>query len=330
MPPFQVSAIMEKPTTRRAVGGSFETQGTVDLAEFSPSENSSSLIAYGGNLRVSLGSCVFKEEDRDIPTFNYQHIRDFHLGAKVRSIAWNPALFLDRVFKHLLCVAGDDNKLRVCSSDLRGADTIKVVSGHKGFINDVSFESTEGSVVASVGDDCRCRLWSEEFSQQTEFTLQSPGMSVSFNPLEPNKLMVAEKGGKIRFYDMIAEKPFMSLETGGGSLLSADWSRCNPSRVGAVVGGEWMIWDITRSSYPQDKDQAHPQIGRVFRWSKASPDLFATLGGPQHQAKIFHLGHHQIPICETLPVTGSLSWHAFLPICAVAMDTQVKLMFAET
>lgn len=38
----------------------------------------------------------------------------------------------------------------------------------------------------------------------------------------------------------------------------------------------------------------------------------------------------QIPICETLPVTGSLSWHAFLPICAVAMDTQVKLMFAET
>lgn len=51
---------MEKPTTRRAVGGSFETQGTVDLAEFSPSENSSSLIAYGGNLRVSLGSCVFK------------------------------------------------------------------------------------------------------------------------------------------------------------------------------------------------------------------------------------------------------------------------------
>lgn len=61
--------------------------------------------------------------------------------------------------------------------------------------------------------------------------------------------MVAEKGGKIRFYDMIAEKPFMSLETGGGSLLSADWSRCNPSRVGAVVGGEWMIWDITRSRY---------------------------------------------------------------------------------
>lgn len=38
----------------------------------------------------------------------------------------------------------------------------------------------------------------------------------------------------------------------------------------------------------------------------------------------------QMPICETIPVTGSLSWHAFLPVCAVAMDTKVKVMFAET
>lgn len=313
------------------MSGSFETEGTVDLTEFSPCEGSSSLIAYCGNLRVSLGSCIFKEEDRDLPSFEYQHIRDFHLGVKVRSIAWSPSSIVDQGLQTSvqLCVAGDDNKLRLCSSDLRGTDSIQVLSGHRDFINDVCFESTEGNIIASVGDDCCCRLWGDDLSQKAEFSLQNPGMSVCFNPLEPNKLMVAEKNGKIRFYDMVTQQPFMSLETGGGTLLSADWSVCNPSRVGAVVGGEWMIWDITRSSYPQERDQAHPQMGRVFRWSRASADLFATLGGPQHEAKIFHLGHHQIPISEALPVTGSLSWHAFLPVCAVAVDTKVKLMFAE-
>lgn len=91
------------------------------------------------------------------------------------------------------------------------------MSGHKGFINDVSFESTEGSVVASVGDDCRCRLWSEEFSQQTEFTLQSPGMSVSFNPLEPNKVFnycngIHYKAGLFEI-GIVDQREVLSIET---------------------------------------------------------------------------------------------------------------------
>lgn len=63
-----------------------------------------------------------------------------------------------------------------------------------------------------------------------------------------DQLMVAEKKGTIRFYDLVAQQAILSLDCGhSGPLMSADWCLTNTVKVGAVVGNDWLIWDITRS-----------------------------------------------------------------------------------
>lgn len=59
--------------------------------------------------------------------------------------------------------------------------------------------------------------------------------------------MVAEKKGTIRFYDLVSQQAILSLDSGQTPLMSADWCLVNTVKVGAVVGSDWVIWDITRS-----------------------------------------------------------------------------------
>ncbi|XP_070576907.1 nucleoporin Nup37-like [Ptychodera flava] len=151
------------------------------------------------------------------------------------------------------------------------------------------------------------------------FTLYSPGMSVCWHQDVPAKLMVAEKKGTIRFYDLTTHQPIMSLDAGHVTLMSADICFLDPVRIGCIANGNWMMWDSTRSSLPQENRQAHNEGGRNFRWSRVSENLFATTG--HNEVKVFHLGHSQVLVSSSLPVTaGGLSWHATLPVCAVGED----------
>lgn len=59
------------------------------------------------------------------------------------------------------------------------------------------------------------------------------------------QLMVAEKKGTIRFYDLVTQQAILSLDC--GPVMSADWCLTNTIKVGAVAGNDWLIWDITRS-----------------------------------------------------------------------------------
>lgn len=61
--------------------------------------------------------------------------------------------------------------------------------------------------------------------------------------------MVAQKNGIIRFYDILSQRPFMTLSATTTPLKCADWSTVNPVRIGAVACNEWKIWDISQSRY---------------------------------------------------------------------------------
>jgi len=65
--------------------------------------------------------------------------------------------------------------------------------------------------------------------------------------------MIAEQGGRIRFYDLddaddcVKAQPLLCLESDNGSLTSCDWCPSNPLRVGAAIGNEWVLWNISNS-----------------------------------------------------------------------------------
>uniref|UniRef100_A0A3P9HGS1 Nucleoporin Nup37 n=1 Tax=Oryzias latipes TaxID=8090 RepID=A0A3P9HGS1_ORYLA len=304
----------------------------VHVVEFSPfsSGTSASLLAYGGNQFVVVATCLFQEEDMEVEGVEFNVLRAFHHDLRVDALAWSPESRLDRIPTLRLCTAAADRKLRLLTSDLQDRHEVEVMEGHTSYINHLVFEPTEGKQIASVSDDHTCRVWDLDGRKPTIFRLRSPGVSVCWHPEEVFKLMVAEKKGTVRFYDLATHQAILSLDC--GPIASADWCFSNPIKVGAVSGNDWLIWDITRSSYPQEKRPAHRDKAHLFRWSRANDNLFATTGCPgkiSSQLLIHHLGHPQ-PVTLGFATVGScLSWHRTLPLCVVGCDRKLCFWMTE-
>uniref|UniRef100_A0A3Q2NTQ0 Nucleoporin Nup37 n=1 Tax=Fundulus heteroclitus TaxID=8078 RepID=A0A3Q2NTQ0_FUNHE len=298
------------------------------------------------------GNLLPQEEDVEVEGVQFNVLRAFHHDLRVDALAWSPESRLDRIPTIRFCTAAADRKLRLLTSDLQDRHEVKVMEGHTSYINHLVFEPTEGKQIASVSDDHTCRLWDLDGNETAVLRLRSPGLSVCWHSQEVFKLMVAEKKGTIRFYDLVTQQAILSLDCGhSGPLMSADWCLANTIKVGAVVGNDWLIWDITRSrwgwgvvggvapgplhsficrtfnlclrfcSYPQEKRPAHKDKARLFRWSIANENLFATTGCPgkiSSQVFIHHLGHPQV---------GADSWQT--RPAATLCSSQLLIIFSR-
>ncbi|XP_051977061.1 nucleoporin Nup37-like [Xyrauchen texanus] len=321
--------------TVRSATYSVSCDDYVHVVEFSPYDCGSpaSLLAYGGNQYVVVGTCRFKEEDTEIEGVEFTSLQVFMHGVRVDAIAWSPETRLDKLPQVIrFCTATADRKLRLWTSDLQNRCDVKVMEGHTSYINHVVFEPTEGKQIASVSDDHTCRVWDTDGNETTSFRLRSPGVSVCWHPEEIYKLLVAEKKGTIRFYDLVSQHAILSLDSGQVPLMSADWCLTNTIKVGAVVANDWMIWDITRSSYPLEKRPAHVDRARNFRWSRANENLFATTGYPgkiDSKLLVHHLGHPQPVMIGSASVGAGLSWHRTLPLCVTGGDQKLFFWMTE-
>ncbi|KAJ8261999.1 hypothetical protein GJAV_G00160950 [Gymnothorax javanicus] len=294
---------------------------------------SASLLAYGGNQHVVVGACRFQEEDTEVDGVEFTILRVFDHGLRVDALAWSPETQLDQLPQVIrFCTAGADRNLRLLTSDLQDTHEMKLMEGHTDYVNHLVFEPSEGKQVASVSDDHTCRLWDLDGNLTATFPLRSPGMSVCWHPEEIFKLMVAEKNGVVRFYDLVTQQAILSLDSGQSPLMSADWCLTNTIKVGAVAGSDWVIWDITRSSYPQEKRPVHVDRARLFRWSRANENLFSTTGCPgkiNSQLLVHNLGHPQPVLIGSANVGAGLSWHRTLPLCVVGGDQKLSFWVTE-
>nr|XP_028601881.1 nucleoporin Nup37 [Podarcis muralis] len=324
-----------KQENSRSASYTVECEDYVHVVEFNPFESGTaeSLIAYGGNNYVVIGTCRFQDEDTEVEGIQYKTLRVFHHGIRVDVIAWSPETRLDALSPQIrFCTAAADKKLRLFTSDLQENNGYKTLEGHSDYINDVVFSPKEGQEIASVSDDHTCRVWDLEGNLTTDFVLRSPGVSVGWHPEDAFKLMVAEKNGTIRFYDLVTHQAILSLTTDQTPLMSANWCLKNTFKVGAVAGNDWFIWDITRSSYPLDKRPVHADRARLFRWSRVNENLFATTGYPgkmTSQLLVHHLGHPQPILIGSAPVGSGLTWHRTLPLCAVGGDHKLFFWMTE-
>uniref|UniRef100_A0A673I975 Nucleoporin Nup37 n=1 Tax=Sinocyclocheilus rhinocerous TaxID=307959 RepID=A0A673I975_9TELE len=304
--------------TVRSASYTVSCEDYVHVVEFSPFDCGSpaSLLAYGGNQYVVVGTCRFKEEDTEIEDVEFTNLQVFSHGVRVDAIAWSPETRLDKLPPVIrFCTTATDRKIRLWTSDLQNNCDAKVMEGHTNYINHLVFEPAEGKQIASVSDDHTCRVWDLDGNETVSFRLRSPGVSVCWHPEDICKLMVAEKKGTIRFYDLVIQHAILSLDSGHVPLMSADWCLTNTIKVGAVVANDWVIWDITRS-----------------RWSRANENLFATTGCPgkiNSQLLVHHLGHPQPVIIGSASVGAGLSWHRTLPLCVIGGDRKLFFWMTE-
>uniref|UniRef100_A0A8B9C3C7 Nucleoporin 37 n=1 Tax=Anser brachyrhynchus TaxID=132585 RepID=A0A8B9C3C7_9AVES len=150
---------MKQDSTRNAAY-TVDCEDYVHVIKFNPfdSGDACSLIAYGGNNYVVVGTCRFQEEDAEMEGMQYKTLRTFHHGIRVDAIAWSPETRLDALPPRIrFCTAASDRKLRLFTSDLQDKNEYKTFDGHSDYINDLVFAPKEGQEVASVSDDHTCR-----------------------------------------------------------------------------------------------------------------------------------------------------------------------------
>ncbi|GAB6019406.1 Nucleoporin Nup37 [Chamberlinius hualienensis] len=301
-------------------------QGRVLVAEFSPHDWSASVLAVATETRVIIYKIQFKEEYHDVDNFTFEILHVVNPGAPTKCIAWSPETsIVVRPPLVRFAVACQDKNLRIISSSLTDDDTMLVLEGHTDFINSVAFEPDHGQQLASVGDDCTCRIWNQDGSAKTCITLNSPGMAVCYHREDAGKIMIAQKNGIIRFYSIDKEQSIMSLDCGHCPLLSAHWSPSNVFAVGAVAGCNVYLWDISKSSQPQDSRPIHVDGALKFLWSRTNPFIFAAAGQPKQQIKVTNIKDNQTLLSVTLPVGMSMSWHSKLNILVAIGDRKIHL-----
>ncbi|XP_041354369.1 nucleoporin Nup37-like [Gigantopelta aegis] len=205
-----------------------------------------------------------------------------------------------------------------------------IMKGHTNFVNSITFDPSNGSQLASTGDDLTCRIWDKEGDERMIFQLTSPGMSVCWHQEEPFKILVAQKNGIIRMFSLHNQQSIMSLNTGQVPLMSADWSRHDSLIVGAAASIDWLVFNTSLSSQPVEKRQAHTDGVRQFRWSRCHESLLATTGRPGRQIKVFNTRHPQLHVNTSLPIAYGLSWHLHLPILAIGGDKNIHLWVVES
>ena len=116
-------------------------------------------------------------------------------------------------------------------------------------MNNISYDP-EGELLASVSDDHTCKLWAVKEDQQCilTFPLTGPGVNVCWHSEETGKLLVAEKNGIIRMYNVRSQQAIMSVDAGSIPLSTADWGP-NPLKVACIASGEFILWDVSRPRY---------------------------------------------------------------------------------
>lgn len=70
-------------------------------------------------------------------------------------------------------------------------------------------------------------------------------MSTCWHKDDSSKLLVAEKLGLIRFYNVNTLKPILSLDI-GKPLSVAHWAPSDSQLVGSLNLGELLLWDLMR------------------------------------------------------------------------------------
>jgi len=195
------------------------------------------------------------------------------------ALAFSPKSDVREGHSLMFAVAYEDSvvlcKLDTSQSDCQ-PDLIEA-SCHADFINDIVFEPLSGGLFATVSDDFTCCLWSTDTMELSmKIHLSTPGMSVKWHPTDVNKvtdykltffllydsnlflfftsfvpqLLVAEKSGLIRIFDIDSQTPVQSFECFEYPLISCDWCPVNDIFIGCSTASDLFIWDTSLTSVP--------------------------------------------------------------------------------
>ena len=262
-----------------------EFSGRVFATKFSPFPSSSNLLAVGLQSSVTIGQCVFPEENSDnTEGFQWTVLKEIHHDTRVQTIAWSPKTNLMMSPKVLeFATSGTDHKVRQFTSDGDSVQ-VKVLKGHSDYVNTCVYEPETGDQLLTGSDDHTVKMW-EAGDCVSTLHFKSPVMTVAWHTEEVGKVLIGQKSGVISLYNAVSLQPIMSLDCSLSPLLSIDWSEANSLHVTAVVSSELVMFDMSSPSQAVMSRTVHSEGARYV----ASTDMLVATGGrPGNCVKVWH------------------------------------------
>ena len=314
----------------------------VNVVHFCPFEHNANLLIYQSSEEIGKLSVFLVDFNKG--QFKSEFLEDIVVGGQVHKIAWSPQTSVQistdlRARSGLIKLAvtlfhlneiqflsltvepaiGEQND----ETQAREFDVKRCSEQIAHCINDISFEPINGELLASTGDDKVCYIWNTATGDlYSMFKLTSAGMTVKWHQLEPNKLLVAEKKGLIRFYDVSTKSAILSFSCDSSLLLSADWCRSNNFLIACTSGANNVFWNTAQSSYPTEKIKGHIKFGEQFAFF--DDNIYASRGKPNSQLLVQNRRSGQILFDKELKAGRGLSWHLKYPILAVGAYNKVS------
>ena len=268
-------------------------------------------------------------------------LKEINHDGRVQCLAWSPSTRAASQ-KYILASSGTKGGNVNLFQLAPGNDRLQIFQdrkyqGNADYVNQIAFQPDTGEQLAHGGDGGSVVLrTTSSGAKNYTFALSSPAMAVVWNPVEPSKLLVAEKTGQIHIFNVLNYsvnvvsnltkspmpllllnlivilfifQPILSFDGGPGPLLSADWSLKNSLFVVAAIRSEIMVWDISKPSNPVYRKTVHDDNARLARFSPNLNFTVATTGHPCYKVNILNLkSSSSVLLSQDTPV-GGMSWH---------------------
>ncbi|KAJ8964037.1 hypothetical protein NQ314_005177 [Rhamnusium bicolor] len=290
--------------------------GQIIHVEFSPFEWSQDLILIGFEKKILLAHLEIGDH------VDVKILTEFVHPCRSTTLSISPESSLSALPNQILfCAGGNDFKLRIYSSDLLENNTCKVLSGHTSYINDSVFDG-ENNYLASASDDNTVKIWvTDDFKLKSTFNLSSPGINVCWHRSDSYKLLVAEKIGIIRFYNVETETPILSLDY-GKPLSSCHWAPSDRDIVASLQLGELLIWELTKPCLPLNNNIIFPENGGSIKFSPHG-ELIAGVNSLDGSLKIIHVKSQALKLTASVTLPTNVCWHYRSPVVCIGDDTKL-------
>ncbi|KAH7643543.1 nuclear pore complex protein Nup37 [Dermatophagoides farinae] len=323
------------------------TEKTINSVQFCPFDGATDILACCVRerifiYRISLIQTISGNDDKsgDGTEFDYQFIYNYICGSKCSSLVFGPKTDFSQQAQHgflSLAIATEDFGILLLNQTIQYDDDSQnndaeqqFFAGHINHINDMAFEPISGEQLASTGDDCLCIIRSLRNEQSMDgknvaakIMLSSPGVSVKWHRTEPNKLLVAEKKGMIRFYDTITHVAVMSFDCNCYPLTSSDWCSENNLFIGCASDRNLFFWDTSLTSLPIKILKT--DFEGLSEFSFYDSKLIAYRARPYSFLTVKNFITNQTFIERNLIAGRGISWNRSMPLLAVGGPKYVHL-----
>lgn len=212
------------------------------------------------------------------------------------------------------CVASGEFEILVCTADLDGNVTTENLSGHTDYINDLCYDH-DNNFIISVSDDMTARVWDIQSNQCSHtYSLSSPGVAVQCHR-DDGKLLIAEKSGVIRFYNVHTHAAIFSIDC-GKMLSGVHWAPSDSAKLATLSMGEVSLWLLARTSCATYSKLIFTEFGGHVKFSPQG-EYLALTNSLEGYLKIIHVNTQQQKISAKLKLLTNPSWHYKYPLLCV-------------